>query len=183
MGDGCQVTVLNVIILTHLHYGRLKHNSLLPGRNTLIQKFPVSPDNLTTEQRRKVMQSVRAKDSQIEIRLRKALWHKGYRFRKNYDKVYGKPDIVFVSLKIAVFCDSEFWHGYNWDDKKHEIKSNREFWWSKIERNIKRDIAVNQILNENGWLVIRFWGNEIIKDLDKCTQIVEAAIKNRKNLI
>lgn len=94
-------------------------------------------DRLTKEQRRKNMQAVRNKDSKIEIALRSALWSKGYRYRKNYTKLEGKPDIVIPKYKLAIFCDSEFWHGYNWDTRKHDIKSNKDFWIKKIEGNIK----------------------------------------------
>ncbi len=106
-------------------------------------------DNHTKEQRRKNMQAVKNKDSQIEIMLRKELWKRGLRYRKNVRKIYGCPDIVFGKEKIAVFCDSEFWHGYNWTEKKHEIKSNKDFWFAKIERNIQRDIEVTQKLEND----------------------------------
>lgn len=71
-------------------------------------------DNHTKEQRRKNMHAIKNKDSQIEVMLRKELWRKGLRYQKNSKKVFGKPDIVFLGKKFAVFCDSEFWHGYNW---------------------------------------------------------------------
>ena len=82
------------------------------------------------------MKQVKNKDSKIEILLRKELWKRGLRYRKNTNKVFGHPDIAFIGKKIAVFCDSEFWHGFNWEDKKKEIKSNKEFWIKKIERNM-----------------------------------------------
>lgn len=119
-------------------------------------------DRLTKDQRRKNMQAVKNKDSKIEVLLRKALWQKGYRYRKNYKLLEGKPDIVLIKHKIAIFCDSEFWHGYDWNNKKEEIKSNKDFWIKKIESNIKRDIKVNESLKSQGWKVIRFWGQEII---------------------
>lgn len=129
-------------------------------------------DNHTPEQRRKNMQAVKDKDSKIEIMLRKELWSRGLRYQKNSSKVYGKPDIVFIGKKVAVFCDSEFWHGFNWEMKKEEIKSHRDFWIPKIERNIQRDIEVNQKLQSEGWLVIRFWGKEIKKDASACADLV-----------
>jgi len=138
-------------------------------------------DRLTKEQRRKNMQRVKSKDSKIELMLRKALWHKGYRYRKNYTKVIGKPDIAFISLKIAIFCDSEFWHGYDWENKKQEIKSNRKFWVNKIESNIKRDKEVTKKLQADGWIVLRFWGNEIKNNLDRCVETIEQAIELRKS--
>ena len=93
-------------------------------------------DNHTPEQRRKNMQAVKNKDSQIELLLRKELWSRGLRYRKNVNRIFGKPDIVFVGKKIAVFCDSEFWHGYNWEERKRDFKSHQEFWIPKIECNI-----------------------------------------------
>lgn len=122
------------------------------------------------------MRSVKSKDSQIELRLRKALWQKGHRYRKHYPGLKGRPDIVFVSSKVAIFCDSEFWHGYNWKKRKFDIKSNRAFWFEKIERNMKRDRQVTRELRKQDWTVLRFWGRQIEKRLDKCVQAVEQAI-------
>lgn len=130
-------------------------------------------DRLTKEQRHKNMQAVKNKDSQIELKLRSALWQKGYRYRKNYSKLEGKPDIVLLKYKIAIFCDSEFWHGYNWQIRKNDIKSNKDFWIKKIEGNIQRDKNVNEILKAQGWKVLRFWGNEIKKNLDECVSKIE----------
>ncbi len=121
-------------------------------------------DKLTKEQRKKNMRAVKSKGSKIEVRLAKALWKKGYRYRKNDKTVFGKPDITFKNLKIAIFCDSEFWHGKDWDIKKHEHKSNIKFWHKKIERNIERDKEVNKQLLKDGWKVLRFWGKEIEKN-------------------
>ena len=126
------------------------------------------------------MQQVKNKDSDIELKLRKELWSRGLRYRKNVTKIIGKPDIVFAAKKVAVFCDSEFWHGYNWEERKKDFKSNQEFWIPKIERNIKRDKEVNAKLKEAGWIVLRFWGNEIKKDTSRCADLIEKAIKERK---
>jgi len=136
-------------------------------------------DNHTPEQRRKNMQAVKNKDSKIEIMLRKELWSRGLRYQKNSSKVYGKPDIVFIGKKVAVFCDSEFWHGYDWKNKKNEIKSKREFWMPKIERNMQRDIEVTEKLQSENWIVLRFWGNEIKKNLTECADTIERTIKQR----
>ena len=78
-------------------------------------------DNLTKEQRKKTMQAIKSKNTKIEVTLRKELWERGYRYRINYNKLPGNPDIVFISKKIAIFCDGEFWHGYNWDENKKKI--------------------------------------------------------------
>ena len=135
-------------------------------------------DKHTPEQRRKNMQAVRNKDSQIELLLRKELWRRGIHYRKNVNGIYGHPDIAFIGKKIAVFCDSEFWHGFDWENKKNEIKSRKEFWIPKIERNIQRDKEVTQYLKDNGWIVIRFWGKEIKSDPSACADIVERAWRN-----
>lgn len=135
----------------------------------------------TAEQISYNMRQVRNKDSKIEVVFRKALRDRGIHYRKNVTNIIGKPDIAFKGLKIAVFCDSEFWHGYNWDERKNDFKSNQDFWIPKIERNMERDKEVNEQLEAEGWKVIRFWGKEILKNSDKCAEIVENAIKERKN--
>lgn len=133
----------------------------------------------TPEQISYNMRRVKNKDSAIEVALRKELWSRGLRYRKNVKTVFGKPDIVFVGKKVAVFCDSEFWHGYNWEVKQDEIKSHRDFWIPKIERNMKRDKEVNAALEAEGWKVLRFWGDEIKKDVKACADLIVAALKER----
>lgn len=125
------------------------------------------------------MKRVKAKDSEIELLLRKELWNRGLRYQKNVKTIIEKPDIVFKGKKVAVFCDSEFWHGYDWENRKFDIKSRREFWIPKIERNMQRDIEVTETLSKNGWLVIRFWGKEIKKNCSGCADIVEEAVRGR----
>ena len=138
-------------------------------------------DRLTPAQRRKNMQHVRNKDSQIELRLRRALWHAGLRYRKNVRSIFGCPDVVFLRLKIAVFCDSEFWHGYDWERRKHDFKSRQDFWIPKIERNIARDREVNARLAAEGWTVLRFFGREIMRNLDECVRIVAETVARKKS--
>ena len=125
-------------------------------------------DNRTPEQRKKNMRAVKNKDSQIEKILRKALWQRGIRYRKNVKKIYGCPDIAFIKKRIAVFCDSEFWHGFDWENRKAEFKSRQDFWIPKIERNMQRDIEVTRRLREEGWIVLRFWGDEIKNNPEVC---------------
>ena len=134
-------------------------------------------DNLTKEQRTKNMRAIRSKDSVTELKLRRALWARGYRYRKNHTAVYGKPDIVFLKQKVAIFCDGDFWHGYNWEERKHAIKSNLKYWHKKIERNMQRDEEVNQELSLQGWTVIRLWEREIKKNLEGCLQVIEKALQ------
>lgn len=136
----------------------------------------------TKEQITKNMQAVKNKDTQIEIKLRKELWIRRLFYQKNSKDIIGKPDIVFKGIKLAVFCDSEFWHGYQWEEKaKAEHKSNQAFWYKKIERNIERDKEVAEALKNLGWTVLRFWGREIEKDTKKCADIIEKTIKELKN--
>ena len=125
------------------------------------------------------MQQVKNKDSKIEVLLRKELWSRGLRYRKNVNRIYGKPDIVFIGKKIAVFCDSEFWHGYNWEERKKDFKSHQEFWIPKIERNMERDAEVTAKLESEGWTVLRFWGNEIKKNTAQCADIIEKAVHSK----
>ena len=130
-------------------------------------------DRLTPEQRHKNMQAIKGKDTDIERLLRQELWLRGLRYRKNVKTVYGHPDIAFIGKKIAVFCDSEFWHGFDWINKKYNLKSNKEFWISKIERNMARDNEVNDRLNSQGWTVLRFWGEEIKRNTAHCADLIE----------
>ena len=139
-------------------------------------------DNHTPEQRRRNMQAVKNKDSKIEVLLRKELWSRGLRYRKNVKTVCGKPDIAFIGKRIAVFCDSEFWHGYSWKERKKDFKSHQEFWIPKIERNMERDIEVTQKLESEGWTVLRFWGKEIQKETEKCADIIEKAVRKNEHI-
>jgi len=136
-------------------------------------------DKHTPEQRRKNMQAVKNKDSKIELLLRHELWQRGIRYRKNVNSIYGHPDLAFIGKKVVVFVDSEFWHGFDWENRKRDFKSHQEFWIPKIERNIARDEEVNEKLKADGWTVIRFWGNDIKKDVSACADIVERAIKEK----
>lgn len=123
------------------------------------------------------MKAVKNKDSQIELLLRKELWARGLRYRKNVNRIVGKPDIAFLGKKVAIFCDSEFWHGHNWDERKKDFKSHQEFWIPKIERNMERDIEVTGILESEGWTVLRFWGKDIKKHLQECADQIEKVVR------
>lgn len=131
----------------------------------------------------KRMKAIKSSGSKIELKLSKALWHKGHRYRKNDKSLIGKPDLVFKKYKIAIFVDSEFWHGKNWEVKKYAHKKNVEYWHNKIERNIQRDKYVTENLIKSGWLVIRIWGEDIEKNLLLCVSKIEKAIDERKKYI
>lgn len=133
----------------------------------------------TPEQISYNMQQVKNKDSKIEVLLRKELWNRGLRYRKNVTRIFGKPDIAFIGKKIAVFCDSEFWHGYNWEERKKDFKSHQEFWIPKIERNMERDKEVNEKLISEGWIVLRFWGKEIKKNTVQCADQIEKVVRGK----
>lgn len=135
-------------------------------------------DNLTKEQRHKNMKNIKSKDTKIEVVLRKELWHRGYRYRKNYNELPGKPDIVLTKQKIVIFCDSEFFHGKDWEVLKPRLEkgNNANYWLKKIERNITRDQEINQQLNFLGWTVVRFWGKEILNNTDECIKVIEETI-------
>ncbi|BAF73363.1 very short patch repair endonuclease [Sulfurovum sp. NBC37-1] len=123
------------------------------------------------------MRRIKSKDTSIEILLRKELWKRGLRYRKNVKDVFGKPDIVFKGKKLAVFTDSEFWHGKYLMEKKYIPKTNTEYWVKKITRNIERDKEVVSFLEEEGWTVLRFWESDIRKSTKKCADIIEGALK------
>ena len=137
---------------------------------------------MTPEQRKKNMRKIRSKDTKIEIVLRKALWAKGYRYRKNYTALPGKPDIVLTKYNIAIFCDSEFFHGKDWEDQKGRLENsdNSSYWLDKITRNMERDKEVENQLRSLGWTVLRFWGKDIIKNTQECVDAVEECIFDSK---
>lgn len=136
-------------------------------------------DNLKPEQRHKNMQHIKSKGTQIERIFRKALWREGIRYRKNYDKLPGKPDIAITKYKIAIFCDGEFFHGKDWEQLKIKLKNsnNSDYWIKKIQRNINRDYEVEQAIRAKGWIVLRFWGKDIKHDVNMCVKTVKEAIQ------
>ena len=127
------------------------------------------------------MQAIKNKNTKIERLLAKALWAKGYRYRRNNKTVFGTPDFTFRKYKIAICCDSEYFHGKDWETQKYRIKTNTAFWKKKIEGNIERDKKVNAELLKNNWKVIRFWGQKIKKNIDLCISEIEIAIEERKH--
>ena len=139
-------------------------------------------DNLTLEQRRKNMQHIRSNNTKIEEILRKALWNKGYRYRKNFKDLPGKPDIVITKYKIAIFCDGEFFHGKDWEVLKQRLENsnNSEYWINNISKNMHHDDQVNKELMFMGWTVIRFWGNDIKKNTDECIKVIDEVVFNIK---
>ena len=134
-----------------------------------------------SETRSKTMSKIKGKDTSIEILLRKRLWSKGYRYRKNYKNLPGSPDIAMTKYKIAIFCDSEFFHGKDWDILKPKLEkgNNPDYWIAKIERNRERDKEKDRLLKEMGWTVIHFWGKDISKDTEGCIEEIEKVISEK----
>ncbi len=146
-----------------------------------VPRFNEASGFYTTEKRSKIMGKIRAKDTKPEMYFRKALWKKNIRFRVNSKKLPGKPDVSIEKYKLAVFIDGEFWHGYNWDERKRDIKTNKKFWVPKIERNMQRDREVNRQLADMDFTVFRFWDHEIKNNLDKCINDVLMYIATGNN--
>ena len=135
-----------------------------------------------TAKSHKNMSKIKGSNTKIEIALRKALWNKGYRYRKNYKALPGRPDIALTKYKIAIFCDSEFFHGKDWDILKPRLEKgkNSDYWVKKIERNKQRDIEKDQALQYLGWTVIHFWGKDILKNPEECVRVIEEIIFEQK---
>lgn len=133
-------------------------------------KHPKSYDS--TPEIRKRMGKVRLKNGKAETILAKRIWHKGYRYRRNYKKLPGSPDIAILRYHIAVFVDGEFWHGENWEERKAKLKHNREYWIEKIEENMARDKRVDAQLKELGWTPIHFWEKQVLKNTDECLNAI-----------
>lgn len=136
----------------------------------------------------KIMSSIPSRDTKPELLLRRALWHQNFRYRVNYAKLPGKPDIAFTKYHIAIFCDGDFWHGHNWavrglNSLEEELNGYSEFWKNKILKNIDHDNEINNQLHSLGWVVIRFWESDIYADTDKCLKIIQEAIINSKTKI
>lgn len=134
-------------------------------------------DTVTREKRSQIMRAIRSKDAKIEIALRKELWKRGLRYRKHFSGLMGKPDIVFVKDKIAIFIDSCFWHGCPYHCRMPH--SSRAYWNSKIKRNKKRDKEVNKWYKANRWKIFRFWEHTISGDIRKCVKKIMNAFKER----
>ena len=144
-----------------------------PKERIKVPRFNEESGFYTTPKRSKIMSKIRGKNTKPELAFRKALYAAGYRYRIDYKKLIGKPDIVLKKYKTVIFIDGEYWHGHNWEERKPKVKTNREFWIAKIERNIQRDEEVNEELERLGYKVFRFWETEIKKELDRClTEVI-----------
>lgn len=150
--------------------------------NIKVPRFNEESGFYTTKKRSKIMSKIRGKNSKPEMLFRKALWAKDVRYRVDNKRLPGRPDISIEKYKLAIFIDGEYWHGYNWEIRKPKIKTNRDFWIPKIERNIQRDRQVNKELSDLGYTVFRFWEHEIKENLDRCiNDVMEFLIIGRNN--
>lgn len=131
----------------------------------------------------KIMKRIRGKDTGIERTLRKALTEKGLRYRLYSKSIYGHPDIAFPKYRVAIFCDSEFWHGYRFEENLAKLQTNADYWIPKIRRNIARDKEVNETLASEGYVVLRYWGNQIEKHLDEVVEEILACLKRREEVL
>jgi|YelNatPaOPRAMG01_1025707.scaffolds.fasta_scaffold49937_2 DNA mismatch endonuclease (patch repair protein) len=122
------------------------------------------------------MSRIRSEGTKLEVKLEELLNQINPVYVK-HPKLYGKPDFAYLDAKIAIFADSEFWHGHDWENKKSELKTNQEFWIKKIERNMQRDREVTAELQKEGWTVIRLWGRDILKNPEKCKVLIGEALK------
>lgn len=142
----------------------------------MLMKHPKQYDTTPAVSQR--MAHVRLKKGTAETLLAKELWHHGIRYRLNYKKLPGSPDIAITKHKIAIFVDGEFWHGYQWEDRKTRLKANRDYWIEKIEENMARDKRNDALLKESGWCCLHFWEKEVLKNTDNCIDIVMQALKH-----
>ena len=132
-------------------------------------------DSMTKAQRSRIMSKIRSKDTKAEILLRKTLWHLGFRYRKNWRKLPGTPDIALTRQKIAIFVDGDFWHARVYRKRPgDQIASRKKYWQKKLARNVERDKEVNDALTQEGWLVLRFWESDVQKNLEKCVETVRS---------
>ncbi len=122
------------------------------------------------------MSRIRSQGTKLEAKLEEILISLHCPYEK-HPKIYGKPDFAFLEQKIAIFADSDFWHGFDWEKNSLELKTNREFWVKKIERNMARDVEVTTYLQQEGWKVIRLWGHDILKKPDWCRALLDEALQ------
>ncbi|TCD10496.1 very short patch repair endonuclease [Pedobacter frigidisoli] len=137
-----------------------------------VPRFEESAGFYTTVQRSRTMSKIKGKNSIPELKLRKALWAKNVRFRIHPKGFQGKPDLIINKYRLAIFVDGDFWHGYEWEERKSSLKKNTGFWIPKIERNMQRDRQINEVLSAKGYTVMRFWEHQVKENLAKCVNQV-----------
>jgi DNA mismatch endonuclease (patch repair protein) len=136
------------------------------------------PDIFTPEKRSWVMSRIRGTNTKIDLRMNEMLGNTRYKYEM-YPKMFGNPDFILSRKRIVIFCDGDFWHGYRYYEKKRLPK---KFWRDKIERNMRRDLAVSRKLRQEGWSVLRFWEHDIEKNPEKCMRRIIKKIQSRSIL-
>ena len=169
------------LTFTKLDYSYFNCTMKYDEEKIKVSRFNEESGFYTTKKRSKIMSKIPGKNTKPELLFRKGLWKKGIRYRVDSTKLPGKPDVSNQKYKLAIFIDGEFWHGYDWPERKETLKSNRAFWIPKIERNMQRDREVNKQLKEMGFTVFRFWTNEIKTNLDKCINDILVYINTGQN--
>lgn len=121
-------------------------------------------------------------DTRPELILRRALWKRGHRYRKNCSNLPGTPDLVFRGSRVVVFVDGDFWHGRDWPTRKAKLERghNSAYWVRKIESNIARDRDQDRQLHAAGWKVVRVWESEVYRDLEDVIGYVELVVASRR---
>ncbi|MGK9118042.1 very short patch repair endonuclease [Olivibacter jilunii] len=147
-----------------------------------VPRFEEAAGFYTTKQRSKIMSKIKGRNSKPELILRKALWAKNLRFRLHDKALPGKPDIVIKKYKLAVFVDGEFWHGHDWQKLKARLNKNSAFWIPKIERNMQKDRMYNEQLKDMGYMVFRFWSEEVINHTDRVVNQIMLYIETAKDI-
>ncbi|MHA8138696.1 very short patch repair endonuclease [Lactobacillaceae bacterium Scapto_B20] len=142
-------------------------------RRDLELRYNLKTDKKTSER----MKNIHLKRGKIEDAIALPLWHQGIHYRRNYKRLPGSPDIAITKYKIAVFADGEFWHGYDWENKKKRLKHNREYWINKIETNMKRDRRNDEKLRELGWTPLHFWERMIKNHSEYCIEMIKLYMK------
>ena len=143
-----------------------------PEQKISVPRFSEEAGFYTTPQRSFNMSQIKGNNTKPEKLLKKALWHAGIRYKRNNQKLPGKPDISLIKYKLVIFVDGSFWHGHDWENRQSTIKSNRDFWIPKIERNMQRDREINRYYQSKGWTVLRFWDFEVKQELGSCVKRV-----------
>jgi len=131
----------------------------------------------------KIMKRIPQKDTRAEVMLRSELFRRGLRYRKNVNKLPGRPDIVFPSVRLVVFVDGDFWHGREWRTRgfarvEDAFKTNTDFWVRKIEYNVSRDKKNNKLLEEGGYTVLRFWASAVESNSAEIADKVEKKLRD-----
>ena len=153
-----------------------------PYKVIKVPRFAEAEGFYTTKKRSENMSKIRAKNSKPEMDFKRALWKQNIRYRTHVKHLPGTPDIAIKKYKLAIFVDGSFWHGYQWDQRKAQIKTNRDFWIPKIERNMQRDREVRADLENAGYTVMRFWEHEIKANLQACVNQVQLYLETAKTM-